>query len=362
MKTNTLLVSSLLTLAMARYAAAQGGSLTPPAGPPGPVMKTLDQIEARTPLVEGAPGVSIDAGTGTITIGQRGSYYLTGNITNNTVAAHGVVIAQNDVTLDLNGFALVCTSVDGGDAITISNVSNVRIHNGSIIGGTTWNGSAFTRVGWNNGVSTLSGTETNLSVSDIMVKGTRAKGIDLLFQGTQVERCSVHTAGSLGISANSIRFSIALKTGSAAIASSDNPFGSVTDCVGESVSTSGASGITAIGTVANSRGTSSTGKGIEGGNVINSYGTSTSSTGLTAITASNSTGTSTSGTGLNATVASNCYGQTSSGSRGLLVTGTASFCRAGHFSGGVAIEAAIAAGCTAVAGSITAPQKHLGTP
>ncbi len=46
------------------------GSLTPPPGPPAPVMKTLDQVEARTPLNAGQPGVSINNATGTITISQ----------------------------------------------------------------------------------------------------------------------------------------------------------------------------------------------------------------------------------------------------------------------------------------------------
>src|SRR5215212_8783361 len=55
------------------------GSLTPPPGPVAPVMKSLDQIEARTPFVAGQPGVTLTNGLYTIT--QPGSYYLTGNLT-----------------------------------------------------------------------------------------------------------------------------------------------------------------------------------------------------------------------------------------------------------------------------------------
>jgi hypothetical protein len=55
------------------------GSLTPPPGAPAPVMKSLDQVEARTPVVAGQPEVAIN-GSGTITISQPGSYYLTKNI------------------------------------------------------------------------------------------------------------------------------------------------------------------------------------------------------------------------------------------------------------------------------------------
>jgi len=47
------------------------GSLTPP-GAPAPTMKTLDQIEARTPITNT---------TNLVTISQPGSYYLTHNLT-----------------------------------------------------------------------------------------------------------------------------------------------------------------------------------------------------------------------------------------------------------------------------------------
>src|ERR1039458_3298480 len=69
------------------------GSLTPPPGPPGPTMKSLDQIEARTPI-SSVP----------YTISAPGSYYLTGNLAVSSGTA--ITIAANQVTLDLNGFTL----------------------------------------------------------------------------------------------------------------------------------------------------------------------------------------------------------------------------------------------------------------
>jgi len=82
--------------------AAFAGDLTPP-GPPAPTMKTLqevydkaDEAEARTPIS------SIP-----YTIDEPGSYYLTQNLGPAAPDTDGIVIAADNVTLDLNGFALI---------------------------------------------------------------------------------------------------------------------------------------------------------------------------------------------------------------------------------------------------------------
>ena len=71
------------------------GSLTPP-GAPAPTMKSLAQIEPRTPI-SSAP----------FTISVPGSYYLTTNVT--VSAGDAIIIAANNVTLDLNGFTISST-------------------------------------------------------------------------------------------------------------------------------------------------------------------------------------------------------------------------------------------------------------
>ena len=81
-------VSSFLLLP----SALPQGSLTPP-GAPAPTMKTLNQIEPRTPI-SSLP----------FTISSSGSYYVTGNL--GITGQNGITINQDNVTLDLGGFTL----------------------------------------------------------------------------------------------------------------------------------------------------------------------------------------------------------------------------------------------------------------
>src|SRR2546423_14067529 len=81
------------------------GNLTPPTGPPSPTMKTLDQVEARTPVdALHTPGNATNA----FTINQPGSYYLSSNLV--VSANNGIAIGTNGVTLDLNGFTISSTA------------------------------------------------------------------------------------------------------------------------------------------------------------------------------------------------------------------------------------------------------------
>src|SRR6478752_6422281 len=70
------------------------GVLAPTAAP-GPLMKSLDQIEPRTPI-SSLP----------YTIATSGSYYFTKNLEFTDTGGNAITIYANDVTLDLGGFTL----------------------------------------------------------------------------------------------------------------------------------------------------------------------------------------------------------------------------------------------------------------
>jgi len=316
MKTSVLL--SLTILASAAAAFAQG-SLTPPPGAPAPVMKSLDQIEARTPLVAGQAGVSIDANGG-ITISASGSYYLTGNRTVST--GNGILINSSGVSVDLNGFSLISTSASNiGVGIAIgSSAKDITIFNGHIRGSVSNSGGTYTGSGFNDGINAPGGAVLNAQVRNVTVSGCKSKGIDLAATSgisTVVESCVVRSIGGLGIAANLVSHCSATDCGSTAISAD-----AVSNCTAKSTAGSGidaevVQNCHAVGAV----------KGILAGiSVTNSYGE-----------------------GLASDPGISCGSGTTSFSQGKSATG-------------FAIYSSIAIGCTTAGGTISSAQKHLGTP
>ncbi|MGV3659987.1 MAG: hypothetical protein ACO1TE_07375 [Prosthecobacter sp.] len=112
------ILSPVLMLSLAAMAA---GPLTPP-GAPAPTMKTLSEIEPRK-LISSLP----------FGINEPGSYYLAGDLT----GTGGILIAADNVTLDLAGFTLKGTATSGS-GIKIGSESlprkNITIKNGMVTG------------------------------------------------------------------------------------------------------------------------------------------------------------------------------------------------------------------------------------
>ena len=164
------------------------GPLTPP-GAPAPTMKTLQQIEPRTPV---GPGTDIV---------QPGSYYLTTNVIGT------VFINSSGVTLDLMGFQIV----NGGVSVTNPAVNGAVIRNGIIrntSSGASVDGfvtdSVFSRnVLVENVVildSNFQGVRAGVgwTLRNVVVQGSSNVGIQGLTDVT-LEHCTVRSNGLSGV-------------------------------------------------------------------------------------------------------------------------------------------------------------------
>ncbi len=286
------------------------------------------------------------------------------------------------MTLDLNGFSLRCTTVNGGDAISYGASKGTRIINGIIAGAATQTAGVFSGFGWNRGIV---GTGGSTRVTNVIVRAVRSAGIEASPANaalSQVDRCLVETVGGNGIhTAGSVKDSQALNTGGTGIFLPNESLG-VFNSVAQSVGTNGGGIVAVSGVVSNSRGVCNGGFGVQALNAMNVYGTSTSGVGVQAENTTNCVGASTSGIGLRAIYnakncrgastsnigisavnAANCNAYSASGPYGMQLTGTASFCTSQR-PAGVAISAPIAIGCYIVTadGTVSSSRKFLGTP
>ena len=153
------------------------GPLTPP-GAPALAMKTLDQIDAklekRTPITFLSYFIS-----------EPGSYYVVSNLTAAGGPNDGIVIAANDVSLDLNGFTLDGGGTGGsGVHVGFGNHTNVLVRNGTIRG---WAG---------DGVDAAN--TSNSRFENLRISNNGLIGINVGSGGT-VSGCSVQGSSATGI-------------------------------------------------------------------------------------------------------------------------------------------------------------------
>ena len=313
MKTSTIKLIPAAALLLSAFnlqpsALLAQGSLTPP-GAPAATMKSLAQIEPRTPI-SAAP----------FTITNDGSYYLTTNLT--VASGNAITIATNSVTLDLGGFTISSTaaSATGTGILLNSGLRNLTILNGFVQSGVTNNGSGvYSGPGFQNGISYSSTAPVNTRVAGVSVAGCSGNGIYLFIgDSTVVESCTVRTVGGYGIMAAVIKSSAALDCGNSAI------YGSLVSDSDGQCNGSGY-GLSAFGTAQNCAGSSSSGYGLSAFTALNCVGVSTSNNGLAANAAQNCYGSSSSSYGLNADTAQNCYGYSGSNT-GLNTANTAENC------------------------------------
>lgn len=107
MKTKLTLFSFLILHSSFCLSGFAQGSLTPPAGPPAPVMKTLEQLEPRIPIGPDTTPGDNDGTPSCYKITQPGSYYLTTNLVCASGKKYGIEVVAANVTIDLNGFKVV---------------------------------------------------------------------------------------------------------------------------------------------------------------------------------------------------------------------------------------------------------------
>ncbi|MHC4477933.1 MAG: right-handed parallel beta-helix repeat-containing protein [Planctomycetota bacterium] len=125
-KTRLVVIMSALAALAVFSLMGHAGNLEPSA-PPGPTMKTLDEVEPRIPLSqETAPGDEFYL----YVINQPGSYYLTEDT---TATRTGIKVDADNVTIDLMGYSLIGTPAELlGFGVYMSGRSNVEIRNGTV--------------------------------------------------------------------------------------------------------------------------------------------------------------------------------------------------------------------------------------
>lgn len=157
------------------------GSLTPP-GDPAPTMKTLAQVEPRTPI-DAAP----------YAIEQPGSYYLATNLT--CTNGNGVTISADAVTLDLEGYAIFGPGNQPlSKGIWVSGAGGAPLHGVVVRNGTV--GRFGTGV---HAEQCQGGRFEHLAILNNQGKGLVLEGSGGACNGNAIVRCAIGANGDVGV-------------------------------------------------------------------------------------------------------------------------------------------------------------------
>jgi hypothetical protein len=166
-------------------AKASAGPLNPPSGAVAPSGRTTDEIFNKIPSGGAGDGrTAIFGGTFPVSITTSGSYVLTGWV-NVGPTSVGISINADNVTLDLNGYAVGSSSATGTGIVVNSGLRGVTIRNGHVFG-------------FASGVS-MSSNNSGVVLEDLEIRDARLSGIVQSGNGTReliIRRCSIVGTGS----------------------------------------------------------------------------------------------------------------------------------------------------------------------